>query len=149
MRLSRIIVGEVRGAEAIDMIMAMSTGHDGSLSTGHGNSPYDMLGRLETMVLMGVDMPIYAIRKQIASAIDIMVHLGRLRDGSRRVLEISEIASFDNNEISLNPLFAFKETGESKDGTIIGTLEYLCNPIKNTFKLDLAGIAKETLFEND
>ena len=108
MRPTRIIVGEVRGPETLDMLQAMNTGHDGSLSTGHGNSPSDMLSRLETMVLMGCDMPLSAIRAQIASAIDIMVHLGRVRDGSRKVLEITQISGFENGAIHLCPLFLRK-----------------------------------------
>lgn len=109
MRPSRIIVGEVRGAEALDMLQAMNTGHDGSLSTGHANSPGDMLSRLETMVLMGMDLPLSAIRRQIASGVDLIVHLGRLRDGSRRVLEIVEIKGMEGGEILLHTLFSFQE----------------------------------------
>ncbi len=110
MRPDRLIVGEVRGAEALDMIQAMNTGHDGSMSTGHANSPEDMLSRLETMILMGTDMPLRAIRKQIASSIDIIIQLGRLRDHSRRVLEITELLSCEGDEYRLNPLFVFRET---------------------------------------
>ena len=109
MRPDRIIVGEVRGAETIDMLQAMNTGHDGSLSTGHGNSTSDMLDRLETMVLLGSDIPLMAARRQIASAIDIMVQLGRLRDGRRCVLEISEILGCRDGEIEKNPLFVYQE----------------------------------------
>ena len=109
MRPDRIIVGEVRGAEALDMLQAMNTGHDGSLSTGHGNSPKDMLNRLETMVLMGVDMPLKAIKSQIASGIDIIVHLGRLRDRTRKVLEIVEITGFNGEEILTNTIYRFEE----------------------------------------
>lgn len=109
MRPDRIIVGEVRGAETIDMLQAMNTGHDGSLSTGHGNSTSDMLDRLETMVLLGSDIPLMAVRRQIASAIDIMVQLGRLRDGRRCVLEISEILGCRDGEIEKNPLFVYQE----------------------------------------
>ncbi|MGN0505010.1 MAG: CpaF family protein [Lachnospiraceae bacterium] len=112
MRPDRIIVGEVRGAEAIDMLQAMNTGHDGSLSTGHGNSVPDMLDRLETMVLLGTEIPLMAVRKQIASAIDVLVHLGRMRDGSRKVLEISEVLSCRDGEIETNPLYLLKENGE-------------------------------------
>ena len=108
MRPDRIIVGEVRGAETIDMLQAMNTGHDGSLSTGHGNSTSDMLDRLETMVLLGTDIPLMAARKQIASAIDVMVQLGRLRDGSRCVLEISEILGCRDGEIEKNPIFLYR-----------------------------------------
>lgn len=109
MRPDRIIVGEVRGAETIDMLQAMNTGHDGSLSTGHGNSTSDMLDRLETMVLLGSDIPLMAARRQIASAIDVMVQLGRLRDGRRCVLEISEILGCRDGEIEKNPLFVYQE----------------------------------------
>ncbi len=119
MRPDRIIVGEVRSAEAIDMLQALNTGHDGSLSTGHANSPKDMLSRLETMVLMGMDLPLPAIRRQIASGIDIIVHLGRLRDKSRKVLEIAEILDYQNGEILLATLYQYEETGE-KNGKIQG-----------------------------
>ncbi len=112
MRPDRIVVGEVRGAEAIDMLQAMNTGHDGSLSTGHANSTKDMLSRLETMVLGGANMPIDAIRSQISSAIDLIVHLGRLRDKSRRVLEITEVLECENGQISMNPLYKFVEEGK-------------------------------------
>lgn len=109
MRPDRIIVGEVRGKECLDMLQALNTGHAGSLSTGHGNSPRDMLSRLETMTLMGADIPLAAVRSQIASAIDILVHLGRLRDRSRKVLEIVEVGDYMDGEIRLNPLFRFEE----------------------------------------
>ena len=122
MRPDRIIVGEVRGEEAIDMLQCLNTGHDGSMSTGHANSAKDMLARLENMVLMGMELPLAAIRQQIASGVDIVVHLGRLRDQSRRVLEISEILGCENNEIQLNPLFVFQETGEDGQGNIVGKL---------------------------
>lgn len=123
MRPNRIIVGEVRGAEALDMMQCMNTGHDGSMSTGHANSGEDMLSRLENMVLMGVEMPLAAIRRQIASGIDIIVHLGRLRDKSRRVLEITEVAEYEREKIRLNPLFVFEETGQDGGGNIIGGLQ--------------------------
>lgn len=145
MRPDRIIVGEVRGSEALDMLQAMCTGHDGSLSTGHGNNPSDMLSRLETMVLMGTDIPIYAIRSQIAAGIDIMIHLGRLRDGSRRVLNISEISKYQDNNILLNPLYEFVEKGETSDGSVIGVLERQPNKLLNTFKLNAAGIKESDL----
>lgn len=115
MRPERIIVGEVRGPEALDMLQAMNTGHDGSLSTGHANSPRDMLTRLETMVLTGADFPIEAIRQQIASAIDILVHLSRLPDKSRKVVEICEVIGFEKGEYILNPLYVFEKTGEVVD----------------------------------
>lgn len=112
MRPDRIIVGEVRGKECLDMLQALNTGHAGSLSTGHGNSPKDMLSRLETMILMAGELPLMAVRSQIASALDIMVHLGRLRDKSRKVLEIVEVGDFENGEIQLNPLFRFEEESD-------------------------------------
>ncbi len=139
MRPNRLLVGEIRGAEALDMLTAFNTGHDGSMSTGHGNSPKDMLRRMETMVLMGVDMPVSAIKGQIASALDIMIYLGRLRDHSRRVLEITEIADYKNDEIILNPLFVFHEEKEIY-GKIRGTLKRTNNPLINTLKLQMAGI---------
>ena len=141
MRPDRIVIGEVRGAEAFDMLNAFNTGHDGSLSTGHGNSPLDMISRLETMVLMGIDMPVTAIQAQIASAIDIFVYLGRLRDHSRRVLEITEVLGIKNGEIMLNPLFQFQEDHTQKKETISGSLTPTSNTLKNTFKLELAGIS--------
>lgn len=109
MRPNRIIVGEVRGPETIDMLQAMSTGHKGSLSTGHSDSPQDMLRRLETMVLMGMDMPLAAIQRQIASAIDVVVHIGRLRDKSRKILEVTEVLSYEENEIKTKVLYQFLE----------------------------------------
>lgn len=119
MRPDRIIVGEVRQAEAIDMLQAFNTGHDGSLSTGHANSTKDMLSRLETMVLMGMEIPLAAVQRQIASGIDVIVHLGRLRDKSRKVLEVTEILDYQGGEIRLNPLYVFEET-EERDGRIYG-----------------------------
>ncbi|SFK83322.1 CpaF family protein [Salinicoccus halodurans] len=139
MRPSRVIVGEVRGAEALDMLQAMNTGHDGSLSTGHANSVTDMLSRIETMVLSGADLPIDVIRKQITSAIDIMVHLSRFRDHSRKVVEISEITGFENGEIQLNPLFIFKEEAEDKEGKIVGDLVPTGNKLQSTMKLEISG----------
>ena len=123
MRPDRIIVGEVRGAEAIDMLQCMNTGHDGSMSTGHANSAADMLSRLENMVLMGMDLPLPAIRNQIASGVDIIVHLGRIRDKSRKVLEITEVVGCENGEIRLNPLYCFEELGESSEGNVVGKLQ--------------------------
>lgn len=139
MRPDRIIVGEVRDEAAIDMLQALNTGHDGSLSTGHANSPSDMLNRLESLVLLGADIPLVAVRRQIASAIDIIVHLGRLRDKSRRVLEITEVMDIKNNDIILNPLYKFIEEGE-KDGKIIGRLDKV-NEIFYRDKLSRAGIS--------
>ena len=123
MRPDRIIVGEVRGAEAIDMMQCLNTGHDGSMSTGHANSGVDMLQRLQNMVLMGVNLPLPAIKQQIASGIDIIVHLGRLRDSSRRVLEILEVMDCEENEIKINPLFLFEEVGQDGEGNVIGRLQ--------------------------
>ena len=123
MRPDRIIVGEVRGGEAFDMMQCLNTGHDGSMSTGHANSSQDMLSRLENMILMGMEIPLTAIKQQIASGIDIIVHLGRLRDKSRKVLEIVEVQGFIENEIVLNPLYQFIETGEDAEGRIVGTLQ--------------------------
>ena len=123
MRPDRIIVGEVRGAEAIDMLQCMNTGHDGSMSTGHANSAADMLSRLENMVLMGMDLPLPAIRNQIASGVDIIVHLGRIRDKSRKVLEITEVVGCENGEIRLYPLYCFEELGESSEGNVVGKLQ--------------------------
>lgn len=140
MRPDRIVVGEVRSAEALDMLQAMNTGHDGSLSTGHGNSATDMLSRLETMVLMGMDLPLTAIKKQIASGIDILIHLGRLRDKSRRVLQIVEIDGYENGEIVTHVLYDFTENGERDDGSIIGELVKK-GELSNEEKLCAAGIS--------
>ena len=123
MRPDRIIVGEVRGGEAFDMMQCLNTGHDGSMSTGHANSSKDMLNRLENMILMGMDLPLNAIRQQIASGIDIIIHLGRLRDKSRKVLEIVEVLGFEAGEILLKPLYSFTETGEDEDGKVRGILK--------------------------
>jgi pilus assembly protein CpaF len=130
----------------MDMTNSMLTGHDGSLSTGHGNSAKEMLLRLETMILMGYDMPVLAIRQQLAAAIDVIVHLGRLRDNSRRVLEISEIAGVENGEIKLHPLYQFQETGE-QNGKVCGSLVKM-GEIRNKTKLMQSGLWKETFFEN-
>ena len=137
MNPSRIVVGEVRSAEALDMLQAMNTGHDGSLSTGHGNSSKDMLSRIETMVLSGADLPLNAIRNQMASAIDIMVHLARLRDRSRKVISIMEVGECINGNIELNPLFEFEEipgNTEKVSGILKKTGE-----LKNKEKLSAAG----------
>ena len=140
MRPERIVVGEVRGAEALDMLQAMNTGHDGSLSTGHANSPNDMLSRLETMVLCGAVIPIEAIRQQIASAIDIIIHLARLRDKSRRVVEIAEVEGYSEGIIKLNTLYSFEEEGETQDKKIAGTLRRTANQMQNISKYRMAGI---------
>ncbi len=141
MRPDRIIVGEVRDYAAIDMLQAMNTGHDGSLSTGHGNSDADMLSRLETMVLTGMDIPILAVRKQIASALDIIIHLGRIRDKSRKVLKISEVTGMTGGEISLNTIFEFQETGE-KEGRVQGKLVKI-NELIDTGKLLRSGLIRQ------
>ena len=141
MRPDRIIVGECRGAEALDMLQAMNTGHDGSLSTGHANSCQDMISRLETMVLMGMELPLPAIRSQIASGIDIFVHLGRLRDKSRKVLSITEVQGFQNGEVTLNELFSFREESV-KANLVIGKLERV-GKLQCREKLQRAGFVKE------
>lgn len=142
MRPERIVVGEVRGAEALDMLQAMNTGHDGSLSTGHANSTRDMLSRLETMVLQGSDgLPLPAIRQQISSALDIIIHLSRLRDKSRRTMEITEVLGYENGEIQLNPLFVFKETEGSTLEKVEGHLVRTGNPLRNDYKLRLQGVS--------
>lgn len=123
MRPDRIIVGEVRSAEAIDMLQALNTGHDGSLSTGHANSARDMLYRLETMVLMGMEIPLSAVRRQIAGGIDIIVHLGRLRDKSRKVLEIVEVTGFEDGEIQTSVLYKFEEAENGATEKVTGSLE--------------------------
>lgn len=138
MRPDRILVGEVRGAEALEMLQSMNTGHSGSISTGHANSSRDMLLRLETMVLMGADLPLAAIRSQIASAIDIFIHLGRLRDRSRRVLEIEEVMGIEEGEIVLHPLFQFKEKKGVDRGGVEGVLEQV-GELQNRQKLELSG----------
>lgn len=136
MRPSRIIVGEVRGSEAIDMLQSLNTGHCGA-SSGHSNSPEDMLSRLETMVLMGMDIPLAAIRRQIASGIDIIVHLGRLRDKSRKVLKMVEVLGYEDGEVKLQTLFEFQER-EVLNGRIQGEWVKL-HEIQNTEKLLEAG----------
>ena len=141
MRPDRIIVGEVRGGEALDMLQAMNTGHDGSISTGHANSTDDMLSRLETMVLQGdKGLPLDAIRRQIGSAIDIIIHLSRLRDKSRKTMEITEVLGYENGKIQLNPLYIFEEDANTKLEKVSGSLKRTKYPMKNTFKLQLAGI---------
>ena len=140
MRPDRIIVGEVRGAEAFDMLQCMNTGHDGSMSTGHANSARDMLSRRENMVLMGIELPLPAIRQQIASGIDILVHLGRLRDHSRRVLSIEEVVGFRENEIQMNSLYQFEEMGTDEKGMVIGSLVEKGELVRKT-KLQAAGLS--------
>lgn len=140
MRPDRIIVGEVRGAEAIDMLQCMNTGHDGSLSTGHSNSTIDMLGRLETMILTEENIPIEVIRRQISGSIDLMVHMTRMRDKTRKVVEISELIGVENNEILINPIFKFIEDLSSKNDQVIGSLCATGSDIKNIDKFVGAGI---------
>lgn len=140
MRPERIVVGEVRGGEALDMLQAMNTGHDGSLSTGHANSTNDMLSRLETMVLQGAaGLPLEAIRQQIASAVDIIIHLSRLRDKSRKTMEITEIVGYENGQIILNPLYVFEEDENSTLEKVSGKLKRTENKMRNVFKLRLSG----------
>lgn len=139
MRPDRIIVGEVRGSEAVDLLQCLNTGHDGSMSTGHSNSATDMLSRLETMVLMGMDLPMEAVRRQIASGLDILVHLGRLRDKSRKVLQIVEILGYKSGEILLNKLFEYEETGEDEKEKVVGKL-YQKAELAHKEKLMAAGL---------
>lgn len=141
MRPERIVVGEVRGGEALDMLQAMNTGHDGSLSTGHANSTEDMLSRLETMVLQGAaGLPLEAIRQQIASAVDIIIHLSRLRDKSRKTMEITEVVGYEDGKIVLNPLYVFEEDENSTLDKVSGSLRRTENKMINTMKLQLAGV---------
>lgn len=146
MRPERIIVGEIRGAEALDMLTAMNTGHDGSISTGHANSPQDMLARIETMVLNSSALPLEAVRKQIASAIDIIIFLSRLRDKSRRTMEIDEVLGVENGQIRLNPLFVFEEAisrDKEPSKRVTGCLIRSKNPLAKKQKLINAGIYDE------
>ncbi len=143
MRPDRIIVGEVRGEEAFDMLQCMNTGHDGSMSTGHANSSKDMLSRLENMILMGMDLPLKAMKQQIASGLDIIIHLGRLRDRSRKVLEIVEVLGFEKEEIQLKTLYRFEEEGEDEAGKIIGTLQKK-GELSYVEKLKAAGLHTES-----
>jgi pilus assembly protein CpaF len=141
MRPERIVVGEVRGGEALDMLQAMNTGHDGSLSTGHANSTEDMLSRLETMVLQGAaGLPLEAIRQQIASAVDIIIHLSRLRDHSRKTMAITEVLGYEDGQVKLNPLYVFEEDERSTLEHVSGSLNRTENPMENDFKLQLSGI---------
>jgi len=140
MRPERIVVGEVRGKEALDMLQAMNTGHDGSLSTGHANSTIDMISRLETMVLTGSEgLPLIAVRQQIASAIDIIIHLSRMRDKTRRTVEISEVCGVENGEIRLNTLYEFVENEDSTLDNVKGELKRTENAFRNYSKLMAAG----------
>ena len=144
MRPERIVVGEVRGEEALDMLQAMNTGHDGSLSTGHANSAKDMLTRLETMVLQGASgLPLDAVRRQIGSALDVIIHLSRMRDHSRKVVEITEVLGYEHGEIILNPLYLFEEDEKSTLEHVSGKLARTNNPMKNNGKLRQAGIMQD------
>lgn len=138
MRPDRIVVGECRGGETLDMLQAMNTGHDGSLSTGHANSCQDMVSRLETMVLMGMELPLAAIRGQIASGIDLMIHLARYRDNTRKLSDIAEVVGMENGEVKLNYLYSFKETGTAGK-KILGSWERV-GRLRNTNKLAAAGL---------
>jgi len=123
MRPDRIVVGEVRGGEALDMLQAMNTGHDGSLTTGHANTPRDMLARLETMVLMaGMELPIKAIREQISSAVDIIIQQSRLKDGTRRITHITEVVGMEGEVVTLQDIFVFKQRGKDEKGRILGEI---------------------------
>lgn len=141
MRPERIVVGEVRGPEALDMLQAMNTGHDGSLSTGHANSTEDMLSRLETMVLTGADgLPLEAVRQQISSAVDIIIHLSRLRDKTRKTMAITEVEGYENGKILLNTLYEFREDEKlSTVEKVVGRLERTDNKMIHTLKLQTAG----------
>ena len=139
MRPDRVIVGEVRDSAAIDMLTAMNTGHDGSLSTGHAYSAYDMITRLESMVLMGIELPMEAVRRQIASAVDIIIHLGRLRDGSRKVTEICEVTGIENGQVQLMSLYEFEEQAEKGRKTVQGHLKKKA-ALQNKEKLKRAGL---------
>lgn len=140
MRPDRIILGEVRDAAACELLNVMNTGHDGSLCSGHANSPKDMLNRLETLVLTGMDIPLLAVRNQIASAIDIVVHLGRLRDKSRKVLEIDEVIGMQQGEIQVEPLFCFQEEGQDEWGRVKGKLSATTHTLCHREKLYAAGL---------
>lgn len=151
MRPERIVVGEVRGGEALDMLQAMNTGHDGSLTTGHANSPRDMLSRLETMVLMaGMDLPVRAIREQIASALDLIVHQSRLRDGTRKITHITEVVGMEGDTIVLQDIFVFEQTGTDVGGKVKGYFRSTGIRPKFLFKIRAAGIMlpDEIFFKN-
>jgi pilus assembly protein CpaF len=123
MRPDRVVIGEVRGEEALDMLQAMNTGHDGSLATGHSNSPRDMISRLETMVLLGgIDLPVRAIRDQISGALDLIIQQSRLKDGSRRIVKVTEVQGLEGDVIVLQDIFVYEQTGLSSDGKIIGRM---------------------------
>ena len=142
MRPDRIIIGEIRDGAALDLLSALNTGHDGSLSTGHANSPEDMLSRLETMTLMSdVELPLEAVRRQISSALEIVVHLGRLRDKSRKVLQIVEILGMKDGVIETKTLYEFVEEGEDEEGNVLGSLQPTGYQLQQTEKLKRAGIS--------
>lgn len=144
MRPDRIVVGEVRGEETVDMISsAMLNGHSGSMSTGHANSPTDMLHRIETMMMMGIDLPLQAIQRQVASALDVIIHLGRIRDKSRKVLEITEVLGFENGMINTHTLYEFQEEG-MQDGKVRGALVKV-DELKEKEKLMAAGYTQESV----
>lgn len=150
MRPDRIIVGEIRGEEALDMLQAMNTGHDGSLSTGHANSPQGMISRIETMVLTGsAELPLEAIRLQIASAVDYIVHLSRLRDFSRKVMEICEVVEYRDGQVILNPIFRFQEDENTQLDKVSGKLIRTKNPIRHQEKFVLSGIYDYLEDKND
>ena len=141
MRPDRIVIGEVRGGEALDMLQAMNTGHNGSLTTCHANNPRDTLSRLETMVLMaGMDLPVRAIREQIASAINLIIHQSRLQDGSRRITHITEVGGMESDVIILQDLYTFKQTGVEQDGTVKGSFQSNGIPPKFINRLEASGI---------
>ena len=145
MRPDRLIVGEVRGKEALDLLQCLNTGHDGSLSTGHANSARDMLSRLETMVLMGMELPVSAIRRQIASGIDIIIHLGRMRDRTRKVLEIAEVIGMEKEEIQMETLYLFEEDTKIKGREVRGRL--VCKKeLLHREKLIAAGLSELPVF---
>jgi len=140
MRPDRLVVGEVRSGEAMDMLQAMNTGHDGSMTTLHANSPRDAISRIETMSMMsGLDLPLLAVRNQIASAIDLIVHMDRLSDGNRKVARISEVPRMEGDVVTLSDLFRFDQTGVSSDGKILG--EMRATGLRPLFspKLEVAG----------
>ena len=141
-RPDRIIIGEIRDAAVIELLSAMNTGHDGSISTGHANSPADMLRRMETLVLTGMDIPLPAVRSQIASAIEIIIQLGRLRDKTRKVLEIDEVVGIEQGEICLQPLYCFRETTDSSLQKVCGSLEAV-EKLRHTRKLEQSGVLLE------
>jgi pilus assembly protein CpaF len=141
MRPERIVVGEVRGGEALDMLQAMNTGHDGSLTTGHANSPRDMLARLETMVLMaGMDLPVRAIREQISAAVDLVVQQSRLRDGSRKITYITEVLGMEGDKIILQDIFRYSQNGVDERGRLVGAFKPTGIKPKFMEKLAAAGI---------